>query len=304
MSPTGYFNEAANPPSSWASAPAPSAIAVTAGGTNTAARLRLEWADNSIANRWLQVIVRANPNTGLSSPAVLYMGHLTGEINGQLLAGAYVVSNADLAMLPPIGAGPASVTDPRDVNRDGFVLNSDGVEVRNGIRNSLILRNITIPAAGSAAEGAPAPSALRVGSRIQSRVVGVAGAQTLASTNVATSVAVRPDSLDTTAVIQPALSQPAVGYQRPASSGASPATDMGKAQVDVNTKLESVDDFFLRYEKGSGLSSWSKQPSSGKLLTDNALHWPLLMNSCRVTTPSLLASNLWKRCLAAVLSPP
>ncbi len=155
VSPTGVFDEAANPPSSWATAPnnapAPSAITVIPGSP---ARVLLEWPDNAIANRWLQVQVLPTVNTGLSSTQVFYLGHLQGELDGSVVAGAYRVLNSDLVLVLPIGV--ATVDSIRDVDKSGFVLNADGVAIRNSLGGAL--RNITIPVAGSAAEGAVAPA--------------------------------------------------------------------------------------------------------------------------------------------------
>ncbi len=144
MSPMGLFDEAANLPSSWISAPNPTSIAVTPGSSNLPARVRLEWDDNAIANRWLQIQVRANNNTGLFSTEVYYVGHLQGELNGQIVAGAYFVNNSDLAMVPPIGGGATTIANNRDVDKNGFVLNADGVAVRSGVVSGLALRNISI----------------------------------------------------------------------------------------------------------------------------------------------------------------
>ncbi len=120
MSPQGVFNEAANPPATWASAPAPSSILVTAGSGATPAQVRMEWVDGVIANRWLQLRILANGNTGLPNVETYYLGHLLGELNGQVLAGAYFVNNADLVLLNPIG-GVANVNNVRDVDKNGFV---------------------------------------------------------------------------------------------------------------------------------------------------------------------------------------
>lgn len=154
MSPQGLFAEAANPPSSWPAAPEPTAIFVTPGTATTPARIRLEWADNAIANRWLQIRVIANSSTGLSDTQVYYIGHLQGELNGQLIAGSYFVTNADLTMVLPVGGGIAPVTDRRDVDKNRFVSNADGVAIRDAVIAGYKLRNITIPISGSSAEGA------------------------------------------------------------------------------------------------------------------------------------------------------
>ncbi len=155
MSPQGVFNEAANPPSGWASAPAPSNIVVTPGSGGSPATVRIEWPNNVIENRWLQTIVLNTANTGLASQQAFYLGNLRGDIDGQIIGGAYTVLNADLAAALPVG-GVGTVSGGRDVDRNGFVLNSDFVIIRSSINSGLALRNITIPAAGSGFEGRPA----------------------------------------------------------------------------------------------------------------------------------------------------
>lgn len=152
MSPQGLFNAAANPPSSWAAAPAPSGIFVTPGTDTTAARIRIEWPDNAIANRWLQIRVLKD-NTDLPNTEVYYLGHLQGELNGQILGNAYIVSNADLVMVRPLAGGVRPVTDIRDLDKNRVVSNADGVAIRNAIVAGYMLRNITIPVAGSSDEG-------------------------------------------------------------------------------------------------------------------------------------------------------
>jgi methionine-rich copper-binding protein CopC len=151
MSPTGLFNEAANPPSSWATAPAPTGILVTPGTSSTPARVRIEWDDNAIANRWLQLQVLANANTGLPITQVYYFGHLQGEVNGTVIGGAFFVTTQDQSAVLPLGS--ATVTTVRDLDKNGFVTTQDLTTVRNSIIAGRALRVITIPPAGSASEG-------------------------------------------------------------------------------------------------------------------------------------------------------
>ena len=154
VSPQGVFDEATNPPNTWANAPIPTAIVVTPGSPTMPSRVRLEWADNAIANRWLQIRIFANANTGLANTKVYYLGHLLGEMNGDSFGGAYFVNNADLTRVLPLGGGIASVSNIRDVDKNRFVLNSDGIAIRSSLIAGNSLRNITIPIAGSSAEGA------------------------------------------------------------------------------------------------------------------------------------------------------
>jgi hypothetical protein len=152
MSPTGSFNEAANPPSSWALAPTPSAIVVLPGSDTTPARVRVEWADNAIANRWLQIKLLDNANTGLRTPDVYYIGHLFGETTGTLTGGAYLVQTADVVRIRPQVGNSATVSNVLDINKNGLIQISDitGFRTQVGV---LSLRNITIPEAGSGSEG-------------------------------------------------------------------------------------------------------------------------------------------------------
>jgi hypothetical protein len=138
-------------PSIWSAAPAPSAIAVTAGSATVPGRVRLEWTANAIQNTWLQIIVKANSNTGLTTPQTFYIGHALAEVNG---AAAYRVTGADLsAVQAGISNTVVSVNDIRDVNKDRRITGADLSFVQARISNTVLLNNITIPAAGSDNEG-------------------------------------------------------------------------------------------------------------------------------------------------------
>jgi hypothetical protein len=152
MSPTGAYNESENAPSSWAAAPEPTLIDVTPGTSTTPARVRLEWANNAIANRWLQIRLLANANTGLVSPEVYYVGHLYGEVNAASGGGVFTVTTADVTAIRPFVGGQASVSSIYDLDKNGVVSTADITSMRPRVGlNSL--RVITIPPAGSADEG-------------------------------------------------------------------------------------------------------------------------------------------------------
>ena len=139
-------------PSTWANAPTPSALVVTAGTATTPARVQLEWTDNQIQNTWLQIVVRANANTGLTTPAVFYLGHAQAEING---VAPYRVSIADLSPVQTgISTSLVGVNDLRDLNKDRRVTVADLSFVQVRISTTVNLNNITVPIAGSAEEGA------------------------------------------------------------------------------------------------------------------------------------------------------
>jgi hypothetical protein len=75
-------------------------------------------------------------------------------MNGQLISNAYFVSNSDLTMVAPLGGGVMPVSELRDVNKDRFVSNADGIAIRNTVVSGFKLRNITIPSTGGVSEGA------------------------------------------------------------------------------------------------------------------------------------------------------
>jgi hypothetical protein len=56
----------------------------------------LEWANNAIQNTWLQIIVKANANTGFTTLQTFYIGHAMAEVNG---VAAYRVTGADLSLV-------------------------------------------------------------------------------------------------------------------------------------------------------------------------------------------------------------
>ena len=141
-------------PSTWANAPTPSALVVTAGTTTEPARVQLEWTDNQIQNTWLQIVVRANANTGLATPAVFYLGHAQAEVNG---VGPYRVSVADLSPVQTaVSTNLVGVNDLRDLNKDRRVTVADLSFVQVRISTAVNLSNITVPVAGSTEEGASA----------------------------------------------------------------------------------------------------------------------------------------------------
>jgi hypothetical protein len=151
MSPQGLFDETANPPSGWVVAPAPTAINVTAATPSVPGRVRIEWADNAIADRWLQVSLLANANTGLTTRQVYYLGHLLGETNGAVELGGFLVRTLDVAQIAESIGQSATVGSVLDVNKDGLVRTLDAALAADSIGRSL--RLITIPIGGSSFEG-------------------------------------------------------------------------------------------------------------------------------------------------------
>ncbi len=140
-------------PVSWVDAPAPTVVDVTPGAPS---RIRLEWDNNAIQNTWLQVIFKANANTGLAVPVVFYIGHAAGEGAG---SAPYRVGVAELSAIQTgISSAIRSITDVRDVDKNRRVGVSDVSFVQPRVSSAILLSNITIPIAGSVEEGAPLPT--------------------------------------------------------------------------------------------------------------------------------------------------
>ena len=113
-----------NTPSSWTAAPAPLSVTMIADPLHpgeTAADII--WADNAIQKQWLQVTVKADSNTDLTSPVVFYYGNAIGE-TGNSTTDANVDAN-DVAGVQAHPAtsrnNPAGITNVYDFNRDGAV---------------------------------------------------------------------------------------------------------------------------------------------------------------------------------------
>jgi beta-glucanase (GH16 family) len=136
-------------PGTWAAAPTPSSVTVRA-GPGGADRVEIVWADNAIQNEWLQVIVKADGNTGLAVPDVFYFGNLIGDANGN-----GQVTVADVAMTKSFSGLAADITSPVDFNRNGQVTVADVAIAKANSGNALTM--ISAPAsAAAAAAAAPA----------------------------------------------------------------------------------------------------------------------------------------------------
>ena len=89
----GNSNDLAN----WTPAPEPLLIDVSPGmGVGGSDRVTIIWPDGAIKNQWLQVVVRANENTGLLDDDVFYFGNAVGESGNA--AGNAIVNATDEIM--------------------------------------------------------------------------------------------------------------------------------------------------------------------------------------------------------------
>lgn len=140
LSPQGAFDAGANPPAGWAPGPAPSSVAVVAG---TPSRVRVEWPNNSITNRWLRLTVKANANTGLTVPETYYLGHLLGETTGLAGGSVYTVAFADITPIRSAVGSTVNASSDFDIDKNGTVSFADISAMRTNVGAQLT--NVTIP---------------------------------------------------------------------------------------------------------------------------------------------------------------
>jgi hypothetical protein len=138
-----------NDVASWQTAPAPQIISeFSGGGINGSTRIELIWADNAIQNEWLQVTLNADGVTQLATPDVFYVGNAMGEV-GNSATDANIDSSDILAARGHHDAGPVSIINPFDFNRDGIVDNQDVTVAKQNVRVAdAALQLITAPTGG------------------------------------------------------------------------------------------------------------------------------------------------------------
>jgi len=115
-----------NAPNTWAAAPAPSGFSVRVGaGTGGSDRVEITWANGAIAKKWLEVIVKANANTGLA----------------QLSGAAAGIGDVFMWGSAPGDAGP-SAAGSDDTATNATVGSADELEVRH--HYATVLTNVLI----------------------------------------------------------------------------------------------------------------------------------------------------------------
>jgi hypothetical protein len=143
----------------WAPATSPSGVLLVPAppGVGTALCL-ITWPGGAIVDRWLEVRVLANADTGLARPDVFYFGSLVGETgDGAARPGAVAtVGAADLVGARRAGGAAARIDSRYDFDRGGMVGAADIIACRNHLGRSLLP---VAPAPGPA----PALDALRRG---------------------------------------------------------------------------------------------------------------------------------------------
>ena len=132
-------------PSSWSLAPAPSVVtARTGAGLNGSDRITIIWPDTTITNTWLEVFLKATPNTGPGVDDRFYIGNAAGDTgDGVLDAADEQAARANARGILNL----APIDDPFDFNRDGRVNTTDEIIARN---NAGFVLNLITPAAPAA----------------------------------------------------------------------------------------------------------------------------------------------------------
>jgi hypothetical protein len=159
-----------NSPGGWATAPVPSAVSVRVGaGVSGSDRVEITWADNAIQKQWLEVITRANANTGLAQNAglpagqadVFFFGNAIGDTGAGNTSTNALVNAFDQAGVRANGqilGNNIPVTNIYDFNRDGAVnANDESIARLNATNPSNVLKYLNIgspPAAPQAEEAA------------------------------------------------------------------------------------------------------------------------------------------------------
>jgi ELWxxDGT repeat protein len=117
--------------STWTPLAATPTVVVRRGaGVGATDRVTLTLPDGLVKNTWLRVTVKANADTGLSSPDVFYVGNLVGDAGGNGPSGA-AVNRLDLARTRArLGSTSGAARALFDFNRDGVVNTQDYLLVR------------------------------------------------------------------------------------------------------------------------------------------------------------------------------
>lgn len=93
-------------------------------GSNSSDRITLTWADGTIKNTWLEVTLKATPNTGLTAADVFYFGNAIGETGGEANAR---VDGTDVTKIRTnqSGLGVANILNVYDIDRSRKVDGTD-----------------------------------------------------------------------------------------------------------------------------------------------------------------------------------
>jgi hypothetical protein len=139
----------------WSAAPAPVAISTRIGaGTGGSDRIEITWNNGSIKQGWLEVTVKANANTGLTSPDIFYFGSAIGDSGAGDSASIAVTNSTDVTTPRNNAVGLTTpVWNVMDYTKDGTVNSSDPTQAQNNSVSLKYLSNPTGPFAPDAGGG-------------------------------------------------------------------------------------------------------------------------------------------------------
>jgi hypothetical protein len=180
-------------PGSWATAPNPTAVTVRANaGASGSDRVELIWADSAIRDQWLEVVVAAIANTGLTVPDVFFFGNELADTGLSNTSSVAKVSTLDFSGVQTHGNSLSAnipITNVYDFDRDGKVGTTElGIVQANGTNNTTGLKFIAIGSNGPFAPTA-LPAALPA---MNSGDAGIASA--LAATTTTSSTPINSNS--------------------------------------------------------------------------------------------------------------
>ncbi|TWU57090.1 Dockerin type I repeat protein [Rubripirellula tenax] len=135
----------------WTSMPASAIDVAPLAGTTK--RVTIDWPHQAIMNKWLEVTIKANANTGLTQDDVFYFGNQVGDINGSTSASKHVTVNAFDTLGVRFNQSPTSnsvgIDNIYDIDRNGSVNAFDTLGVRFNQMPSGGLMMITLPPAAA-----------------------------------------------------------------------------------------------------------------------------------------------------------
>ena len=119
---------------SWQVAPATSGFTVRSGeGLNGSDRVTITWPSGAIANKWLEVIVAANDDTGLAETDRFFFGSRVGDTFAGSPPGLMITNVSDeIAARNNVGAN-IPISNALDFDRNGLVNVGDQIVARTNI---------------------------------------------------------------------------------------------------------------------------------------------------------------------------
>lgn len=260
-----------NTPSTWATAPAPSNVAVRAGaGVSGSDRIELTWAEGQITNTWLEVIFKGNDaaggfntNTGLPASDIFFFGNRIGDTGSGSPTTAITSAADQFETRNNIGFG-VSITNLYDFDRSGLVSAADELISRNNVGFMAKIDVASPPAAPASADsdGAPAVVSGLTASAPASRLAAAGSADGGGASAVASALTIPHKSgpLATAAPIPMRLTrveppaQPA-GSAAPFRARADDARELALSQASDEIETPALDDELLdRLAAGIGVS--------------------------------------------------